>query len=81
MAQTARISAKSDFIIQEMSLLTGKSKVEVIESALEVYRHNERMRLFNDSYRVLSKNKKAWQEELEERKDLEGTLEDGFEKN
>ncbi|MCA6600343.1 MAG: hypothetical protein IM537_09075 [Pseudanabaena sp. M57BS1SP1A06MG] len=80
MAQTARISAKSNSI-QEMSLLTGKNKMEVIESTLEVYRHNERMRLFNESYRVLAKNKKAWQEELKERQDLEGTLEDGFEEN
>lgn len=81
MSQTARISPRSDSIIQEMSLLTGKSKVEIIESALEVYRHNERMRLLNDSYRLLSKDKKAWDEEQEERKILEGTLEDGFEED
>lgn len=78
MAQTARISPRSDDIIQEMRTLTGKSKIEIIESALENYRHHERMRLFNTSYHTLSKNKKAWNEEQEERKELEGTLEDGF---
>jgi len=81
MAQTARISPRSDSIIQEMSLLTGKSKVEIIESALETYRHNERMRLLNHSYRELSKDKKAWDEELEDRKILEGSLGDGFEED
>lgn len=71
MARTIRISPRSDSIIQEMSLLTGKSKTEIIESALEIYRHNKRMRLLNDSYRMLSKDKKAWDEEQEERKILE----------
>lgn len=79
MAQTARISPKSNNIIQEMSRLTGKSKVEIIESALENYRHKERMRLFNDNYQKLKKDKKAWSLELEERKHLEGTLNDGLE--
>jgi len=80
MAQTARISSRSDSIIQEVGLLTGKSKIEIIESALETYRHHERMRLFNDSYYRLSKNKKEWQHEQDERQILEGTLKDGLEK-
>ena len=79
MAQTARISSRSDHIIQEMSVLTGKSKVEIIESALETYRHIERMRVFNESYQRLSKDKSAWDEELEDRNNLEGTLSDGIE--
>ena len=79
MAQTARISPKSDSIIQEMSLITGKNKIEVIESALEFYRHKERMRLFNEGYFRLSQDSKEWNEEKEERKQLEGTLKDGLE--
>ena len=78
MAQTARISPKSDSIIQEMSLITGKNKVEVIESALEFYRHKEHMRLFNEGYFRLSQDTNAWNEEQEERKQLEGTLKDGL---
>ena len=79
MAQTARISKKSDLIINELVVLTGANKIEIIESALESYRHQERMRLFNESYSQLRSNPKAWKEELEERKELEGTLEDGLE--
>jgi hypothetical protein len=66
-------------MVEEMSALTGKSRVEVIESALEVCRHRERMRLFNKGYRNLRRNKATWAEEQEERKNLEGTLADGFE--
>ena len=79
MAQTARISQKSDHIIQEMVKLTGLNRVEIIESALESYRHQERMRLLNDSFLKLRNNQPAWKEELEERNELEGTLGDGFE--
>jgi hypothetical protein len=79
MAQTSRISAKSDKIIQEMISITGKAKIEIIEEALEVYRHRERMRLFNESYDKLRSDKKAWKKELKEREELEGTLEDGLE--
>lgn len=79
MVQTARISPKSDSIMQEMAMLTGKSKIEILESALENYRHLERMRLLNESYRKLSKKKKAWEHEQEERNLLEGTLTDGLE--
>ncbi|WP_194847439.1 hypothetical protein [Candidatus Neptunochlamydia vexilliferae] len=54
---------------------------EIIESALEIYRHKERMRLLNESYGQIRSNKTAWKEELKEREELEGTLEDGFEEN
>jgi len=78
MAQTARISSRSDLIIQEMVSLTGHSKVEVIEHALETYRRNERMRLMNEAYQTLQSDKSAWKEELKDRKELEGTIADGF---
>ena len=52
--------------------------IEIIESALESYRHYERMRLLNDSFRKLRANTAAWKEE-EERRILEGTLTDGLE--
>ena len=79
MAQTARISRRSDLIIQEMISLTGYSKVEVIEHALETYRRNERMRLMNEAYQSLKSDKSSWEEELKDRKELEGTIADGFE--
>ncbi|MCB1149779.1 MAG: hypothetical protein KDK48_06390 [Chlamydiia bacterium] len=79
MAQTARISSRSDAIINEMASLTGQSKVEVIEQALETYRRSERMRLMNEAYHNLRSNKSEWEDELAQRKELEGTLDDGLE--
>jgi hypothetical protein len=78
MAQTARISSRSDSIIQEMVSLTGYSKVEVIEHALEIYRRNERMRMMNEAYQILQSDKSAWKEELKDREELEGTIADGL---
>lgn len=79
MAQTTRISSKSDRIIQEITVLTGMSKVEIVEAALEIYRHYERMRLLNESYQRLRSNESAWEEEEKQRRILEGTLGDGLE--
>lgn len=79
MALTARISPASDAIIHELANKTGKSKIVIIEEALESYRFRERMRLFNESYVKLKDDKAKWAQELEERNELEGTLGDGFE--
>lgn len=79
MAHTARISEASDAIIHDLVIKTGKSKIVIIEEALESYRFRERMRLFNESYERLRTDKKAWTGELAEREELEGTLRDGME--
>ncbi len=81
MAKTARISTKSNLIINEIVSITGMSKVEIIESALETYKHHERMRLLNESYRTLRSNPAEWKDELIERSEIEGTIEDGLEKD
>ena len=79
MALTARISQNSDLIIQDLVLKTGKTKIEIINEALESYRYQERMRMLNEQYERLRSDKKAWEQELTEREELEGTLMDGLE--
>lgn len=79
MAQTARISSASDQIIEELVIVTGKNKINIIEEALKYYRFHERMRLLNQEYETLRSDEKAWNDELKERKELEGTLSDGLE--
>lgn len=79
MALTARISRNSDNIIQEMVARTGKTKVEIIDEALEAYRFQERMKLLSEQYERLRADSKSWEGELKERKELEGTLMDGLE--
>jgi hypothetical protein len=79
MAQTARISQKSDEIAEELHAITGKTKVAIIEIALEEYRFREKMRLFNEAYAKMRNDKTAWEDEMKERAELEGTLADGLE--
>lgn len=79
MTLTARISSLSDVILHELVDKTGKSKIAIIEEALESYRFRERMRLFNESYARLKADKKNWAQELADREELEGTLLDGLE--
>lgn len=80
MAQTARLSTRSNDIIEEITSITHSNKIEIIEKALETYRHLVRMRQLNKSYQVLRSNRTAWNQEKRERKILEGTLSDGLEK-
>ncbi len=79
MALTARISSVSDYIIEELVSTTRKSKIDIIEEALKFYRFHERMRLLSQEYENLRTDEKAWAQEIEERKELEGTLLDGLE--
>ena len=79
MALTARISSTTDHIIDELVEITGKSKVIIIEEAIQSYFFQERMSRLNDEYLKLQSNKKDWADELKERKELEGTLLDGLE--
>ena len=79
MSTTVRISNNSDVIIQDLVRKTGKSKVEIIDEALESFRFHERMRILNDQYEALRLDEHAWGQELKDRKELEGTLADGLE--
>ncbi len=79
MAQTARISQKSDEIADELQAITGKSKVAIIEIALEEYRYREKMRLYNEAYAKMRSDTTAWKDEMKERAELEGTVADGLE--
>jgi predicted DNA-binding protein len=79
MGSTVRISSRSDQIIDELVEETGKSKIVIIDEALECYRFKERMRLLDEQYEKLRSDPNAWKQEEEERKELDGTLNDGLE--
>lgn len=79
MASTVRISLNSDQMIKELVKSTKKSKVDIMEEALKLYRFHERMSLLEEEYQRLRSDEEAWSQELDERKELEGTLLDGLE--
>lgn len=78
MSKIVRVSDRSDSIIKEIALRTGKAKTEVIELALETYRRVERMNALNEGYKKLRDDKESWEKELKKRDELEGTLLDGL---
>lgn len=78
MGSTVRIPSTTNQIIEE--IVHKKSKVDLIEEALKSYCFHERKRLLHNEYEKLRSDKKAWVDELKERKELEGTLLDGLEK-
>jgi len=51
----------------------------VLEKALERYRRERKMRIFNEGYAKLQQDPKAWQDELRERELWDNTLLDGLE--
>lgn len=79
MGETVRISHTSDMIINDLVSLTGKSKIAVLDEALESYYFHLSMKVIQDQYKNLKSNSKQWKEELTERNELEGTLMDGLE--
>lgn len=75
----AKISSRSRKIIQEIVHETGENQITIIEHAVLAYHRQWRMEQINKAYSALRENKKAWQEELEERSTLEKTSMDGLE--
>ncbi len=79
MASTIRVSSRGQLIIEDIVKMTKKQKVEILEEALEDYRFRERMRILSEDFDRLRSNEEAWQQELEERRELDGTIGDGLE--
>ncbi len=57
----------------EMAFKRNKSKIKIIDEA------KERMRVLNEQYERLRADEKAWEQELKERQELDGTIMDGLE--
>ena len=76
---TARVSEKARRILRELARETGRTMQEIIEEAVEAYRRRIFLERCNKAYAALRGDRRAWEEELEERKEWEGTLADGLE--
>jgi hypothetical protein len=76
---TAKISLKSSQILERLQRRYHKPKTALIDLALQRYEDQVLLEEINAGYLRLKANKMAWQEELHERKELEGTIGDGLE--
>jgi hypothetical protein len=75
---TVRVTQHTHEVLRELAAATGEPLQQVLEDAVERYR---RERFFSDlhtAYARLRADRNAWEEELAERAELDGTLADGL---
>jgi deoxyribodipyrimidine photolyase-like uncharacterized protein len=71
---TAKISPKSACILERLQRRYHKPKTVLIDLALKKYEDQILLEEINEGYARLKADKKAWEEELKERQELEGTV-------
>jgi hypothetical protein len=79
MTKLIRISDTAYKKLCSLEIEMGDSKQRIIQNALEKIARENLLRKANQAYEALKSDASAWAEELEERKELEGTLGDGLE--
>lgn len=79
MTTTAKITQNSEYILDKIQHQLGGTKSKIIERALRELDKNIAFNNFNNAYAQLRSDKKLWAEELKEREELAGTLNDGLE--
>jgi predicted transcriptional regulator len=78
-SSTIRVSRQFQSGLRKLAEQEGESMQRILEKALERYRRERKMRLFNEAYASLRCDPKAWQEELREREIWDAALLDGLE--
>lgn len=74
---TVRIGSETHKVLKDLSRRTGEPARVVLKNALEAYRRKCFLEEVNRGFAALRKNRKAWKEELEERRAWDATLGDG----
>lgn len=75
---TAKISPNSDRILNRLHHRYKKPKTVLIDLALKKYEEQILLDEINEGYARLKADKNKWEEEIKERKELEGTIGDGL---
>lgn len=76
---TAKISPKTVRILERLQSRYHKPKTVLIDLALKKYEDQILLKEINEGYARLKADKKAWEEELKERQEFEGTVGDCLE--
>ena len=80
MSATVRINPQSHRKLKSLSAEMGESMPVVLEQAIEALRRQQFLDEAATAYGKLRRYKKAWSEELAERKVWDKTLKDGLER-
>ena len=73
-----RLNEESDQQLDEIAKETGETKQDLMKAAVALLARKYFFEKANKAFAELRKDKKAWQEELEERKLWDATLLDGL---
>lgn len=74
---TVRISESYQKTLRELALCDGKSMQAIVEQAIESYRRQRFLEGLSKDFEKLQNDTKAWQAELQERKEWDITMSDG----
>jgi predicted transcriptional regulator len=75
---TVRVTEHTHAVLRELAEATGEPLQQVLEEAVERYRRERFFADLHAAYARLAGDRAGWQEELDERAQLEGTLADGL---
>ena len=79
MSKLVRISDMAYSKLDQMAQITGNSRQDIIDQAINNLEREAILKQANEAYVRMASNKKEWQEEQEELDLWESTLEDGLE--
>jgi predicted transcriptional regulator len=77
-SMTVRVTQQTHQVLRELAAARGESLQQVLEDAVERYRRERFFADLHAAYARLRADQTAWEEELAERAELEGTLADGL---
>jgi hypothetical protein len=77
-SRSVRVSQRTQELLLELAAATGEPLQKVLERAVETYRRELFFAELDAAYARLKADPVAWEEELAERAELEGTLADGL---
>jgi predicted transcriptional regulator len=75
---TVRVTEHTHEVLRELAAATGASLQQVLEDAVDRYRREWFFAELHAAYERLATDRAAWEEELSERTELDGTLADGL---
>lgn len=79
MAEIVRVTEKAHRLLKELARERGLPMTRTLEEALECYRRQVFLQKSNEAFAALRADLQAWEEELRERREWEGTLADDLE--
>ena len=73
---TIRVATADRDLAQELATQAGRSQMEIVHEALELYRRQQLLAAMNRDYAAMRRDTEAWNEEMAERDVWDVTLGD-----